>query len=292
MRSPGDDRRPPLGTRCQHLAKKREVLCNPDARATFARVRNTARRLLQRAGVDTAEVQLAPGASAGHAVHVLVFPDVYYPASDSALLAEALSAENLKPGAAVLDMCTGSGVLAVVAARQGAGKVTAVDVSRRALICTRLNALVHRAPVRARRGDLFAALPEGEMFDAVVSNPPWLPSATDDLPARGISRAWDAGTNGRALLDRVCAAAPARLRPGGFLLLVQSSICDLPATVEMLSRQGLDVTVVGRRVAPMTPLLRERAREMQHQGPWAPADSTYETVVIRASRPLPGKPQP
>jgi HemK-related putative methylase len=220
-------------------------------------------------------------------VRYVSIPGVYAGGNDSALIVEALSAENLTPGAAVLDMCAGSGVLSVVAARLGAGTVTAVDISRRALICTRLNALLNRVAVRTRRGDLFAALDKTALFDVFVSNPPWLPSATDELPARGDARAWDAGRDGRALIDRVCAGAAARLRAGGFLLLVQPSVCDIPATVELLTRHGLKVNVAVRRVYPMTPLLRERARLLQ-DGPWAADDSTYELVVIRASRPPAG----
>ena len=53
---------------------------------------------------------------------------------------------------AVLDLCTGTGVLGVVAARAGAA-VTAIDVSRRAVLCARLNARLNGVRVEARRGD-------------------------------------------------------------------------------------------------------------------------------------------
>ena len=124
------------------------------------------------------------------------------------------------------------------------------------------------------------------LFDAIVSNPPWLPSATDDLSAHGIARAWNSGRDARALIDRVCAGAPAHLRPGGFLLLVQGSFCDVPATVELLTTHELNVNIVARRAAPVT-VLDERARELQQHGPWATNDSTFEIVVIRASQPPP-----
>ena len=148
-----------------------------------------------------------------------------------------------------------------------------------------MNALVHRVRIHTRRGDLFGALGEGALFDVIVSNPPWIPSETETLPEGGISRAWDAGPNGRALIDRVCAAAPAHLRPGGFLLLVQASFCDVPETVEALTAQGLNVEIAARRVTPMLTELGQRAWEVQQDGPWARDDSRYEIVVIRASRP-------
>ncbi len=247
------------------------------------------RQLVRGAGLR--KIKLTSSRSSHDVVRILSIPGVFRPWDDSALLAQTLSAEELKPGAAVLDMCTGSGVLAIVAALLGAGTVTAVDVSQRALFCTQVNALLHRVRIHTRRGDLFAALGDGTLFDVIVSNPPWLPSDKETLPEGGISRAWAAGRNGRELIDRVCTAAPAHLRPGGFLLLVQGSFCDVPATLESLTAQGMKVEIAARRVVPL--LLAEvgqRAWEVQQDGPWTRDDSTYEIVVIRASRPLPDEP--
>src|SRR5687767_636669 len=150
-------------------------------------------------------------------------PGVFRPISDTWLLADALDREALPPGARVLDLCSGSGALAVRAALAGPREVTAVDVSRRAVAAIRLNAALNGVKVRARRGDLLGAV-AGERFDAIVSNPPYVPAPSDELPARGPERAWDAGRDGRALLDRICAAAPDHLRPGGVVLLVHSSL--------------------------------------------------------------------
>src|SRR5690348_8730906 len=156
-------------------------------------------------------------------MRLVIPPGVFRPISDTWLLAAALERERLGPGARVLDLCSGSGAVAVHAAleaRRGravarrsaaACDVTAVDVSRRAIATIRLNAALNHVRVRARRGDLFEAV-AGERFDAIVSNPPYVPAATDDLPTRGLARAWDAGRDGRALLDRICAAAPHHLR--------------------------------------------------------------------------------
>ncbi|HUC25702.1 MAG TPA: HemK2/MTQ2 family protein methyltransferase [Streptosporangiaceae bacterium] len=234
-------------------------------------------------GTGLTRFEIAPPGSPAGVIRVLTIPGVFRPWDDSALLVEALSAAGLRPGSEVLDLCTGSGLLSIVAARLGAASVTAVDISGAAVICARLNALLHHASVRTRRGDLYSALGAGESFDAIVCNPPWRPSAIDELPTRGISRAWDAGRNARALIDRVCADAPGRLRPGGFLLIVQASFCDVPATVRRLAGHGLDVSVVARHAAPTTQL-DDLAQGLQELGPWATGDQTYEIVVIRASK--------
>ncbi|MEA2176964.1 MAG: release factor glutamine methyltransferase, partial [Solirubrobacteraceae bacterium] len=138
------------------------------------------------------------------------------------MLAEATRAHT-RPGARVLDLCTGSGAVALAAAGQGADEVVAVDVSRRAVLTVRLNALINRVRVRAVRGHLFEAVGD-ERFDVIASNPPYVPDEVDELPTRGARRAWDAGRDGRVLLDRICRDAARHLRPGGTLLLVQSSV--------------------------------------------------------------------
>jgi release factor glutamine methyltransferase len=172
-------------------------------------------------------------------------------------------------------------VLAVTAGLCGAGQVTAVDISRRALVSARLNAAINGVAVRTRRGDLFAAV-AGRRFDLIVSNPPYVPGP--DQPARGLARSWEAGTRGRAFLDRICAEAPAHLCPGGVLLLVHSTVCGEEETVEALRRSGLQVRVVFRHVGRLGPRLRERAPWLRRQG-LLDGDED-EVIVVRAQAAL------
>src|SRR5436305_11453289 len=99
-------------------------------------------------------------------MYILPLPGVFRPPSDAWLLARYIEAEQLPRSASALDLCTGSGVLALSAARAGASRVVAVDVSRRAVLATRLNAALNRLSVQAVRGDLFAAVPR-ERFDLI-----------------------------------------------------------------------------------------------------------------------------
>jgi len=216
-------------------------------------------------------------------MRVVTLPGVFRPRSDSWMLARHACA-LLRPGASVLDLCTGSGAIAVAAAGCGAGAVTAVDVSRRSAATVKINAWLNRVRVRALRGDLFAAVP-GERFDLVVSNPPYLPAEDDALPAHGPARAIDAGTDGRMLLDRICAEAPAHLRPGGAVLLVHSSIIGIERTVELLARGGLHADVLERRRGPLGPLLAARASLLEARGLLAPGEREEEVAVVRGVAP-------
>ncbi|MEU6478735.1 HemK2/MTQ2 family protein methyltransferase [Streptomyces sp. NPDC047017] len=214
----------------------------------------------------------------------LVLPGVYAPQDDTALLAETLSGEALRPGAQVLDVGTGSGALALAAARRGA-EVTAVDVSWRAVWTARLNAWLSRLPVRAHRGNLCSPV-GSRTFDVIVANPPYVPAPAARHTPRGRARAWDAGHDGRLVLDRLCREAPALLRPGGVLLVVHSALSGPERTLELLRGAGLKAAVVRRRWIAFGPVLRARQGWLRERGLLGPAEEKEELVVIRAERAL------
>ncbi|MFF9345010.1 MULTISPECIES: HemK2/MTQ2 family protein methyltransferase [unclassified Streptomyces] len=211
---------------------------------------------------------------------LVALPSVYRPQADTRLLAAALAREEVGPLTDVLEIGTGTGALALRAARRGAA-VTAVDVSWPAVATARLNALVHRLPLRVLHGD-FAARTEGRRFDLVVTNPPYVPAPGARQPPRGAERAWDAGPDGRLVIDRVCAAAPALLRPGGVLLMVHSGMCGAETTVDRLTGGGLSAGVTARASVPWGPVLRSRRAWLERQGLAAEDEQREELVVIRA----------
>jgi release factor glutamine methyltransferase len=211
-------------------------------------------------------------------VRLLRLPGVFSPISDSWLLARVVR-QHVLPGARVLDACTGSGVVGVAAALAGA-RVTSVDVSRRAVASAWLNARLNGTRLEARRGDLVAPV-AGRAFDVIASNPPYVPAADDALPTSGPQRAWDAGRDGRALLDRLLSEAPPLLGPGGVLLLVQSDLIGEEQTLERMRAAGLEADVAAREPGPLGPLMRER----REAGLLDPAVDREVVLVVRGRRP-------
>ncbi|NGO76806.1 methyltransferase [Streptomyces sp. YC504] len=214
-------------------------------------------------------------------VTLIALPGVYAPQDDTALLAEALRSEVLPPHARVLDVGTGTGALALAAAQRGA-EVTAVDASWKAVLTARLNARLAQLPVEVLKGSLLKPVAD-RTFDLIMANPPYVP-APSTTPGRGAARAWDAGRDGRLILDRLCATAPALLRPGGVLLLVHSALSGEEQTVGALRAAGLSTSVVERRAVVFGPVLRSRQTWLEARGLIQTGQDKEELVVVRAER--------
>jgi len=152
---------------------------------------------------------------------------VLVPRPETELLAEAvLRALPRDAPARVLDLCTGSGCLAVtVAAERELCSVLATDLSPGACEVARANAEAHGvgSRVTVREGDLYAAVPDGMTFDAVVSNPPYVRSGEIDGLSAEVRReprmALDGGPDGLEVLRRVAREGLPFLKPGGLLAL-------------------------------------------------------------------------
>ena len=219
-------------------------------------------------------------------MRLIRLPGVFRPRSDTWMLARAL-ADELPAGAraSVLELCTGSGAVALEAAAAGAS-VTAVDVSRRSVATVRLNALLRRLRgVRVLRGSLFEPV-AGERFDLIATNPPYVPAPRDELPSSGPQRAWDAGREGRALIDPICSSVADHLAPGGTLLMIHSSLCGTEETVARLSDAGLSVDVPVRERGPLGPLMLARVEQLEASGALAPGEREEELVIVRARKAL------
>ncbi|GAB3006655.1 methyltransferase [Amycolatopsis acidiphila] len=211
---------------------------------------------------------------------LLRLPGVYRPQADTRLLLSALRDAGLGRSARALDLCTGSGVAAIAAARGGARQVTAVDRYLPAVFSARFNARVRGLPVRVLHGGLTAV--HGQ-FDLITANPPYVPSPSVE-PAQGAAMAWDAGLDGRRCLDELCERAADLLAPDGTMLIVHSALCGIEATLESLRDKGLKSSVVARATEPFGPVMRSRIEYLEDAGLIEPGERTEELVVIRADR--------
>ena len=106
--------------------------------------------------------------------HVLI------PRQDTETLVELVLQEQQGREKKLLDLCTGSGCIAIsLAVKGGYESVTATDLSEEALKVAERNAKTHQKKIIFRQGDLFSALPRTEAgtFDIITSNPPYIPTA-------------------------------------------------------------------------------------------------------------------
>jgi release factor glutamine methyltransferase len=214
---------------------------------------------------------------------------VYQPQEDSRLLVESMRRSALIPHRRVLDLCTGSGFVGIAAAEMGCASVTAFDICSHAVRCSRANVARAGVDVDVREGSWADAL-DCAPFDVVVSNPPYVPTPADSdvevlPPCAGPSWAFNAGPDGRLVLDPLCASVSKLLCDGGSLLLVQSAFAGTRRSLDTLRSTGLDAEVVASALIPFGPVLSARARWLEEIGLLRRGCREEELVVIRADKP-------
>ncbi len=165
-------------------------------------------------------------------------PMVYEPAEDTFLFADNL---EVKETDKVLEIGPGTGIISVIAAKT-ARKVVAVDINPGAVECTRQNAEHNHVKVEVVEGDLFNTV-ESDKFDLVLFNTPYLPTDEDDVIHEELGAAWEGGADGRQTIDRFLDGLKDHLNPFGRVQLVQSSLSDIPKTLERLRNMGFKADV-------------------------------------------------
>ncbi|WP_345652115.1 methyltransferase [Streptomyces tremellae] len=145
-----------------------------------------------------------------------------------------------------LEIGCGTGVVAVTAALAGCERVVASDINAEAVANTALNARRHGVAdrVRAVHSDLFAGLPDGELFDTVMWSSPYVRAPDGYRFTTPLERAYV--DPGYAAHERYVAEAPRRLAPGGRALLHFSSRGDLARLRRIAEREGRQLEVLRR----------------------------------------------
>lgn len=220
---------------------------------------------------------------------VAALSGVYRPQADSQLLIASLIEHGPLVGRRVADLGTGTGVVAIAAAKMGADTVTAFDICPNAIRHARAEVAAADVEVDIRLGS-WARAAESAPFDVVVSNPPYVPvsDALDDVELPGWAgppRAWDGGADGRRVLDPLCAAVPGLLAAGGAFLVVQSEYAGVDETLSRLSGAGLTTRIVATETIPFGPVLFSQVSSLQASGRLQPGRRSECLVVIRAEKP-------
>lgn len=173
-----------------------------------------------------------------------IFRNVYEPAEDTFLAADNMIVNENE---VVLDIGTGCGILAVLAA-QKARKVVAVDLNPHAVNCAaknaQINKLAHKMDIR--RGDLFQPIHKTEKFSLIIFNAPYLPSTPKESRS-WLARSWAGGPAGRQLIDRFIVEAPSYLEKSGRILLVQSNLANIEATLKKFLEAKLEVQIIAQK---------------------------------------------
>ena len=155
--------------------------------------------------------------------------DVYPPAEDSYMLADAAYAAG-----EVLEIGCGSGLVSLCWAKQN--NVTAIDINPGAIECCRENARKNHLKINFFESDLFSRV--SGKFDAILFNPPYLPTSDEEKLQGELNKAYDGGKDGRQILGRFLDEFSSYLKPDGSLFLIQSSLNNYDQTISRLQELG------------------------------------------------------
>jgi len=204
-------------------------------------VRTAFRELVRRRAEGTPVAYLV-GRREFYSLSFRVTPDVLIPRPETEfLIIRLFDLMDARPGLAesctIADVGTGSGILAVCAARRGANVlVMAIDISSAALAVAKTNAVEHgvEKQIEFLESDLFTAAPAEKRFDFIVSNPPYVSTSELAAIAPDVRNyeprvALEAGPRGTEVIERLVPQAAQRLKPGGWLLIEISPMIEAEA---------------------------------------------------------------
>ena len=167
----------------------------------------------------------------------LVYPNTFWPYKDSHPLVRNF---QIKDGESVLDVGTGSGVIAVFACYRGAARVVAVDVNPSAIKSAKYNAKLHGFDknIEIKRSNLFDSI-NSEKFDVITANLPFRDKPAHDLVAQS---QWDTDlqTNKRFFEE-----VGKYLKPNGRIYFAQSNFGAIKEIKALAKAAGLSIRVIG-----------------------------------------------
>lgn len=171
----------------------------------------------------------------------LVYPNTFWPFTDSKPLVKNF---HVQSGESVLDVGTGSGVIAIFSCYQGAGKVVGVDINPAAIKSAKYNAKSHgfEKIMKVVKSNLFDNL-KGQKFDVITANIPFRDKFAHDIVARA---QWDTDfqTN-----TRFFAEVGEHLNPNGRIYFIHSNFGETERVKKLAKEAGFSVKAIGRESA-------------------------------------------
>jgi len=170
-----------------------------------------------------------------------VFDSVYEPSDDSFLLAE--HSKSLK--GEILEIGTGCGIVGILNAKNNPeNKILAVDINPEAVKNAKSNAEKNEIQnIDFIQSNLFSKIPK-RRFDAIIFNPPYLPTGKDEKINTNLNHAFDGGIDGRKVLDEFLDSFSGFLKSKGKLLILHSSLNNPEKTIRKLESMGFSVKIL------------------------------------------------
>jgi release factor glutamine methyltransferase len=172
-------------------------------------------------------VQYICGSTEFYGLPFEVGPGVLIPRPETELLVDH-ALKYIQEGDSVLDLCTGSGAIAISLAKNKNIIITATDICDEALQFARKNAALNEVAVEFLSGDLFSPL-QGRQFNMICSNPPYVTNGEASTMGREVldfepHKALFAGDDGFDILNKIATEAKSYLSDGGRVICEIGSI--------------------------------------------------------------------
>lgn len=228
-----------------HVTGRAPLMLRADSFTDLPEEQLTAFRALLKRRLSHEPLQYILGTVEFMDLTLAVSPDALIPRYDTEILCEE-ALRRADKSMRILDLCTGTGAIALTIKRHADCQVFASDISEKALALAQKNAQKNALTVDFRLGDLLAPF-ENDIFDMIVSNPPYI-SAADMLTLspevlNEPHLALHGGEDGLVFYRRIVADAPAHLTPGGWLLFEIG--CDQgQAVAQLMEKDFTGVQVI------------------------------------------------
>ena len=183
-------------------------------------------------------------------LNIKVNENVLIPQPDTEILVEEaikIVKASKKEQPTVLDLCTGSGAIAIAIAKNTTAKVWGIDISQEALNIAKENAKQNNAKINYINSDMFKNIPNNLQFDVIASNPPYIPSNDIESLDKEVQCepiiALDGGKDGLAFYKIIAEEAYKYLKAEGWLLL-EIGYNQKEPVIELFQKQYQNITCI------------------------------------------------